>query len=137
MNYKSGHVVGVNGNLVKVAFDDTVIKNEVGFILVGDESLKGEVIRIVDGVADLQVYEDTTGLSCGDKVEFTGELLSVELGPGLLTQVYDGLQNPLPLLAEKCGFFLQRGVYLDPIPNKEWEFTVSLGVGDAVFIEVI
>ena len=54
MNYKSGHVVGVNGNLVKVAFDDTVIKNEVGFILVGDESLKGEVIRIVDGVADLQ-----------------------------------------------------------------------------------
>lgn len=132
MNYKSGHVVGVNGNLVKVAFDDTVIKNEVGFILVGDESLKGEVIRIVDGVADLQVYEDTTGLSCGDKVEFTGELLSVELGPGLLTQVYDGLQNPLPLLAEKCGFFLQRGVYLDPIPNKEWDFTVTRKVGDVV-----
>ncbi len=132
MNYKSGHVVGVNGNLVKVAFDDTVIKNEVGFILVGDESLKGEVIRIVDGVADLQVYEDTTGLSCGDKVEFTGELLSVELGPGLLTQVYDGLQNPLPLLAEKCGFFLQRGVYLDPIPNKEWDFTVTRKVGDIV-----
>ena len=132
MNYKSGHVVGVNGNLVKVAFDDTVIKNEVGFILVGDESLKGEVIRIVDGVADLQVYEDTTGLSCGDKVEFTGELLSVKLGPGLLTQVYDGLQNPLPLLAEKCGFFLQRGVYLDPIPNKEWDFTVTRKVGDIV-----
>lgn len=132
MNYKSGHVVGVNGNLVKVAFDDTVIKNEVGFILVGEESLKGEVIRIVDGVADLQVYEDTTGLSCGDKVEFTGELLSVELGPGLLTQVYDGLQNPLPLLAEKCGFFLQRGVYLDPIPNKEWDFTVTRKVGDIV-----
>ena len=132
MNYKSGHVVGVNGNLVKVAFDDTVIKNEVGFILVGDESLKGEVIRIVDGVADLQVYEDTTGLSCGDKVEFTGELLSVELGPGLLTQVYDGLQNPLPLLAVKCGFFLQRGVYLDPIPNKEWDFTVTRKVGDIV-----
>lgn len=132
MNYKSGHVVGVNGNLVKVAFDDTVIKNEVGFILVGEESLKGEVIRIVDGVADLQVYEDTTGLSCGDKVEFTGELLSVELGPGLLTQVYDGLQNPLPLLAEKCGFFLQRGVYLDPIPNKEWDFTVTRKVGDVV-----
>lgn len=132
MNYKSGHVVGVNGNLVKVAFDDTVIKNEVGFILVGEESLKGEVIRIVDGVADLQVYEDTTGLSCGDKVEFTGKLLSVELGPGLLTQVYDGLQNPLPLLAEKCGFFLQRGVYLDPIPNKEWDFTVTRKVGDIV-----
>lgn len=132
MNYKTGHVVGVNGNLVKVEFDETVIKNEVGFILVGNESLKGEVIRIIDGVADLQVYEDTNGLSVGDRVEFTGELLSVELGPGLLTQVYDGLQNPLPQLAQKCGFFLQRGVYLDPISNNEWDFTVTKKVGDTL-----
>ena len=132
MNYKTGHVVGVNGNLVKVEFDETVIKNEVGFILVGNESLKGEVIRIIDGVADLQVYEDTNGLSVGDRVEFIGELLSVELGPGLLTQVYDGLQNPLPQLAQKCGFFLQRGVYLDPISNNEWDFTVTKKVGDTL-----
>ncbi len=133
MSNKTGSVVGVNGNLVKVKFDDTVIKNEVGFILVGNESLKGEVIRVTGSVADLQVYEDTSGLAVGDRVEFTGAMLSVELGPGLLTQVYDGLQNPLPQLAEKCGFFLQRGVYLDPIPDKEWDLKVTKKVGDTVF----
>ena len=117
MDYKTGRVAGVNGNLVKVKFDDTVIKNEVGYILVGEEKLKGEVIRITGEVADLQIYEDTSGIKVGDEVRFTGELLSVELGPGLLTQVFDGLQNPLPQLAEKCGFFLQRGVYLEAIPD--------------------
>ena len=132
MDYKTGRVAGVNGNLVKVIFDDTVIKNEVGYIIVGEEKLKGEVIRITGGVADLQIYEDTSGIKVGDKVNFTGELLSVELGPGLLTQVFDGLQNPLPLLAEKCGFFLQRGVYLDPIPNAEWEFTPVIEKGSTV-----
>ena len=129
---KTGRVVGVNGNLVNVQFDESVIKNEVGYILVGDTRLKGEVIRITDGVASLQVYEMTEGIKVGDEVDFTGELLSVELGPGLLTQVFDGLQNPLPILAEKCGFFLQRGVYLDPIPDKEWDFTPSRKEGDAV-----
>ncbi len=133
MSNKTGSVVGVNGNLVKVKFDDTVIKNEVGFILVGDESLKGEVIRVTGSIADLQVYEDTSGLSVGDRVEFTGSMLSVSLGPGLLTQVYDGLQNPLGKLAEKCGFFLQRGVYLDPIPNNEWDLKVTKKQGDTVF----
>ncbi len=133
MSNKTGRVAGVNGNLVKVLFDDTVIKNEVGYIRVGDENLKGEVIRVIEKTADLQVYEDTSGIMVGDKVDFTGELLSVELGPGLLTQVYDGLQNPLPDLAEKCGFFLERGVYLSPIPNKEWEFTPTKKVGDTVF----
>ncbi len=132
MSNKTGRVAGVNGNLVKVLFDDTVIKNEVGYIRVGEESLKGEVIRVVDKTADLQVYEDTSGIMVGDKVDFTGELLSVELGPGLLTQVYDGLQNPLPELAEKCGFFLERGVYLSPIPDKEWDFTPTKKVGDTV-----
>ena len=53
----------------------------------------------------------------GDPVEFTGDLLSAELGPGLLTQIYDGLQNPLPQLAEQCGFFLQRGIYLEALPR--------------------
>ncbi len=132
MSNKTGRVAGVNGNLVKVLFDDTVIKNEVGYIRVGEESLKGEVIRVVDKTADLQVYEDTSGIMVGDKVDFTGDLLSVELGPGLLTQVYDGLQNPLPELAAKCGFFLERGVYLSPIPDKEWDFTPTKKVGDTV-----
>ena len=80
----------------------------------------------------MQIYEMTNGIQVGDKVELSGELMSVELGPGLLTQVFDGLQNPLPELAEKCGFFLERGVYLDPIPNKDWEFTPLVKPGDTV-----
>ncbi|MDT3390268.1 MAG: V-type ATP synthase subunit A [bacterium] len=125
-----GHVAGVNGNLVTVTFDGAISKNEVGYVHVGDTRLKGEVIRINGSKASMQVYEMTNGIQVGDEVEFTGELMSVELGPGLLTQIYDGLQNPLPSLAEKCGFFLQRGVYLDPIPNRDWEFTPVKKVGD-------
>ncbi len=125
-----GHVAGVNGNLVTVTFDGAISKNEVAYVHVGDTRLKGEVIRINGSKASMQVYEMTNGIQVGDEVEFTGELMSVELGPGLLTQIYDGLQNPLPSLAEQCGFFLQRGVYLDPIPNKDWEFTPVSKVGD-------
>ena len=121
----SGRVTGVNGNMVNVRFSSQVIKNEVGYIHVGDTRLKSEIIRITDGIASLQVYEMTGGIAVGDEVEFTGEMLSVELGPGLLTQVFDGLQNPLPGLAEKCGFFLERGVSLDPLPDKEWDFSPS------------
>ncbi len=132
MSASKGHVTGVNGNMVNVAFDGQVIKNEVGYIQVGETRLKSEIIRITDGVASLQVYEMTGGIKVGDSVEFTGELLSVELGPGLLTQVFDGLQNPLPELAEKCGFFLERGVYIDPLPDKEWDFTPTMKAGDTV-----
>ena len=125
-----GHVAGVNGNLVTVTFEGAISKNEVAYVHVGETLLKGEVIRVNGSKASMQVYEMTNGIQVGDEVEFTGELMSVELGPGLLTQIYDGLQNPLPSLAEKCGFFLQRGVYLDPIPNKQWEFTPVAKVGD-------
>ena len=120
MEKVTGYVTGVNGNLVSARFDGSVRKNEVGFVKIGGERLKGEVIRISGGAVSMQIYEMTNGIKVGDEVELTGELMSVELGPGLLTQVYDGLQNPLPELAEQCGFFLERGVYLDPIPDKEW-----------------
>ncbi len=129
---KTGHVTGVNGNMVTVEFDDAISKNEVGYILVGDTRLKSEVIRVNGNTASLQVFEMTNGVAVGDKVEFTQEMLSVELGPGLLTQIYDGLQNPLPELAAQCGFFLQRGVYLDPIPNQDWKFTPVVKAGDVV-----
>ena len=132
MSKKIGHVVSVNGNMVNVEFDTAVTKNEVAYILVGETRLKGEVIRINGNIASLQVYEMTTGVAVGDEVEFSGELLSVELGPGLLSQVYDGLQNPLPDLADKCGFFLQRGVYLDAIPDRDWHFTPAVKKGDMV-----
>ncbi len=132
METVTGHVTGINSNMANVSFDGAVRKNEVGYILVDDKRLKGEVIRITNGVASMQIYEMSNGIKVGDPVEFTGELMSVDLGPGILTQIYDGLQNPLPELAEKCGFFLQRGVYLDAIPNRDWEFTPVVKVGDNV-----
>ncbi len=132
METVTGHVTGINSNMANVSFDGAVRKNEVGYILVGDKRLKGEVIRITNGVASMQIYEMSNGIKVGDPVEFTGELMSVDLGPGILTQIYDGLQNPLPELAEQCGFFLQRGVYLDAIPNRDWEFTPVAKVGDHV-----
>ncbi|MCL2792902.1 MAG: V-type ATP synthase subunit A [Spirochaetaceae bacterium] len=132
-----GKVVGVNGNMVTVEFEGEVLQNEVGYVQVvaaeGKSSLKAEVIRIKGNRADLQVFEMTRGISIGDKVEFTENLLAVTLGPGLLGQIYDGLQNPLPQLAEKEGFFLKKGVYLNPLPDdKKWEFTPSVKIGDTV-----
>ncbi len=132
MGTLTGRVTGVNGNLTKVSFQGSVRKNEVGYVIVDDKRLKGEVIRIANGEASMQIYEMSDGIKVGDPVEFTGELMSVELGPGLLTQVYDGLQNPLPNLAKQCGFFLERGVYLNPIPDRNWDFTPAVKVGDRV-----
>ena len=134
MNAKRrGKVSGINGNMVVVEFDDYVIQNEVAFIIHGQERLKAEVIRVRGQKAELQVYEDTKGLKVGGQVEFTDELLSVELGPGLLGQIFDGLQNPLPRLAKECGFFLKRGVYFEALPDEtQWGFEPSAKKGDKV-----
>jgi V/A-type H+/Na+-transporting ATPase subunit A len=128
----TGKIVGINGNMATVEFSGNISQNEVCYIILGEKRLKAEVIRVNGNQASLQVFEMTNGIGVGDVVEFTGDLLSVDLGPGLLTQVYDGLQNPLPDLAEKCGFFLQRGIYMNAIPDKEWEFTPQVKVGDVV-----
>ncbi len=126
-------IVGVNGNMITVEYSGRIMQNEVAYAAVGDARIKCEVIRVRGKYADLQVFESTNGLKVGDLVEFTGELLSVELGPGLLTQVYDGLQNPLPLLAEKSGFFLQRGIYLRALDREKiWHFTPIAKAGDKV-----
>ncbi len=128
-----GRIVGVNGNLLTVEFDQPVIQNEVAYAVTGKVKLKSEVIRIRGRYAEMQVFEDTTGLKVGDPVEFSGELLSVELGPGLLAQIYDGLQNPLPELAERLGFFLQRGNYLPALDrSKKWSFTPLVEKGAVV-----
>lgn len=133
MTASHGKIAGINGNMLTVEFDGAVIQNEVAYPVLNDLRLKAEVIRIRSGQADLQVFEDTTSLRVGDAVEFTGELLSVELGPGLLGQIFDGLQNPLPSLAEKCGFFLQRGTYLPPLQrNSKWDFKPTAKTGDTV-----
>lgn len=133
MTDTKGKVVGVNGNMITVAFDGNVSLNEVGYVEVGGKSLKSEVIRIRGDNCQLQVFEITKGIQAGDDVTFTGDMLSVELGPGLLGQVFDGLQNPLPQLAEQTGYFLERGVYLDAIPDADmWDFTPIAKVGDVV-----
>jgi len=126
-------VVGINGNMVTIEFDGNVAMNEVGYVIVDGTKLKGEVIRIRGNKAQMQIYEMTQGIKKGDKIELTGELLSAELGPGLLGQVFDGLQNPLPLVAEKAGFFLEKGVYVDSLPRDvKWDWTPMVKVGDTV-----
>lgn len=133
MTDTKGKVVAVNGNMISVKFDGIVALNEVGYVQVGDKKLKSEIIRIRGDVAQLQVFEVTRGIEVGDTLEFTGDLLSVELGPGLLGQVYDGLQNPLPELAQKAGYFLERGMYLDPLSDTtRWDFTPVAKAGDKV-----
>ncbi len=132
-NGTRGKVVGVNGNMVSVEFEGQVQMNEVAYVVLGDRRLKSEVIRIRGSQADLQVFERTRGIGIDDAVEFTGEMLSVRLGPGLLGQVFDGLQNPLPLLAEQHGFFLERGVYFPALPaGRKWAFTPVAKAGDTV-----
>ncbi|MBN1996109.1 V-type ATP synthase subunit A [candidate division KSB1 bacterium] len=133
MDRITGKVTGINGNMVTVAFDGRIMQNEVAYIIKGKERLKSEVVRIGENLAFLQVFESTKGLTVGDNVEFSGELLSVQLGPGLLGQIYDGLQNPLPELAEQFGFFLPRGVEAKPLDmKKKWKFTPEVKKGDTV-----
>ncbi len=128
-----GKITGINGNLIRVAFSSPVSQNEVGYARVGNIGLKAEVIRIRGVHAEMQVFEDTSDLRVGDAVEFSGELLSVELGPGLLGSIYDGLQNPLPQLAEQSGFFLQRGTYLPALDRvRVWTFSPVAKKGDTV-----
>ncbi|MBN1155109.1 V-type ATP synthase subunit A [candidate division KSB1 bacterium] len=133
MNLTTGTITGINGNMITVETDGTIMQNEVAYIIKGKERLKSEIVRIGQGTAFLQVFESTKGLLIGDKVEFSGDMLSVQLGPGLLKQIYDGLQNPLPDLAKEFGFFLPRGVELKPLDEeKKWEFTPTVKVGDTL-----
>jgi V/A-type H+-transporting ATPase subunit A len=125
--------MGVNGNLVTVEFDSAVTQNEVAYVSQGDVRLIAEVIRVRGRYADMQVFESTAAIKVGDPVEFAGDLLSVELGPGLLTQVYDGLQKPLNLIAAHHGFFLPRGVEVEALPRDVvWEFSPRAAAGDRV-----
>ncbi len=127
-------IVGVKESLVTIDVSDTqVMKNEVGHVLLGDERLKAEVLRVQNRVADLQVFEDTSGVRVGDEVELSGEMLSVTLAPGLLGVVFDGLQNPLGVLAEQYGFLLPRGKHVDPVDTeKGWDFRPAVNPGDTV-----
>jgi len=133
MTDTKGAVTGVNGNMVSVRVDGAISMNEVAYIVTGGKRLKSEIIRVQGDVVQTQVFEMTKGIRVGDPVEFSGEMLAVELGPGLLGKIYDGLQNPLPEVAAKSGYFLEAGVYLEALPrNTKWAWTPTVKAGDRV-----
>lgn len=120
-NKTTGKVAGIVANLVIVDVNGPISQNEICFILLGNERLMAEVIKVVGNHAYVQVFESTRGLKVGSNVEFEGHLLEVTLGPGILSRNYDGLQNDLDKME---GVFLTRGEYTDPL-NREikWNFT--------------
>jgi len=129
-----GKIVTVYGNLVIAETNGRVVQNSVGYCVRSDETrLLCEVIRVRGQMADLQVFEETRGLRVGDTIIFREEMFSVVLGPGLIGQIYDGLQNPLPELAEQEGFFLTPGKYIHGLPtDHQWEFTPTVEPGATV-----
>ncbi len=125
-----GKVTGIVSNLVTVAVDGPVAENELCYISVGSEKLLAEVIKVNGDKASVQVFESTRGLKNGNDVEFLGKMLEVTLGPGLLSGIYDGLQNNLQTMT---GVFLKRGEYTDPLDRKAlWAFTPLAKPGDRV-----
>lgn len=128
-----GQVLRAFGNLVQVQFEGSVAQGEIAFVNLDGLKLKAEVIEIAGSTAKIQVFEDTKGIYLGAPVEFTGYLLEAELGPGLLTSIVDGLQNPLEQIADEVGLFLNRGIYLNPLSRtKRWDFVPEAKVGDVL-----
>ncbi|MBI5274378.1 MAG: V-type ATP synthase subunit A [Chlamydiales bacterium] len=131
--YATGKVTKAFGNLLYVAFEGNIKQGEVAFVHVGDTRLKAEVIEIKGTEAKVQVFEDTRGIEAGSFVDFTTSLLEAELGPGLISSIVDGLQNPLEEVANVTGLYLSRGVYLPPINReKRWDFQPLAKIGDTV-----
>ena len=126
----TGIVTGIVSNLVTVMVDGPVAENEICYIDLGGVKMMAEVIKVNGKNASVQVFESTRGLKGGDKVEFEGRMLEITLGPGLLSSVYDGLQNDLTTMQD---VFLQRGEYTDPLDREKlWDFTPIAKPGDKV-----
>ena len=126
----TGIVTGIVSNLVTVAVDGPVAENEICFIDLAGVKMMAEVIKVNGRFASVQVFESTRGLRNGDKVEFEGRMLEATLGPGLLSSVYDGLQNDLTTME---NVFLQRGEYTDPLDREKlWDFEPLAAPGDKV-----
>ncbi|MCL4355259.1 MAG: V-type ATP synthase subunit A [Nitrososphaerota archaeon] len=128
---KDGTIIRVTGPVVTAEGLERAKMFDV--VRVGELGLVGEVIKLQGTTAILQIYEDTTGVRPGDKVVNTGQALSVELGPGLLTSIYDGIQRPLNVLREQSGDFISRGLVIPALDEKKkWEFVPSKKKGDKV-----
>ncbi len=133
---KDGTIVRITGPVVTSEGLEGAKMFDV--VRVGQLGLVGEVIKLEGDKAILQIYEDTTGLRPGEKVVNTGQALSVELGPGLLTSIYDGIQRPLNVLQEKSGDFISRGLVIPALDEtKKWEFVPLKKSGDKVSPGVI
>ena len=126
----TGIVTGIVSNLVTVLTEGPVAENELCFISLAGTKLMAEVIKVNGNLAQVQVFESTRGLKNGDTVEFEGKMLEISLGPGLLSSVYDGLQNDLTAME---GVFLKRGDYTDPLDREKlWDFSPIAQKGDKV-----
>ncbi len=129
----TGHVIRAFGNLLQVKFEGNVRQGEVAFVELDDLKLKAEVIEVAGDEVKIQVFEDTRGIELGTKVVFTTNLLEAELGPGLISSIVDGLQNPLERVADSAGLYLTRGIYLPSLDReRKWDYKVSAKVGDTV-----
>ena len=125
-----GSVVGVISNIVTIEVDGPVAQNEICYITTGGDRLMAEVIKVTGKNAYVQVFESTRGMKVGAEAEFTGHMLEVTLGPGMLSKNYDGLQNDLDKME---GVFLKRGQYTYPLDkDKKWHFKPIVKVGDKV-----
>jgi V/A-type H+-transporting ATPase subunit A len=127
----SAIISGISGSVVVA----TGIENAQMFdvVRIGELGLLGEIIRLEGDKATIQVYEDTTGLRPGEKVVNTQKPLSIQLGPGLLTSIYDGIQRPLPILRDKSGDFISRGIFIPALDQeKKWDFVPTKKNGDSV-----
>ncbi len=126
----TGIVKGIIANLVTIEVDGPVAQNEICYIKLGDTQLMAEVIKVNGNNASAQVFESTRGLRVGNTVRFEGHMLEVQLGPGLLSSNYDGLQNNLAIMED---VFLKRGEYTEPLDrSKLWNFKPLAKVGDSV-----
>ncbi len=129
--HAKGKVVKAFGNLLQVEFEGNIRQGEVAMVHSDGVKLKAEVIEILGNEAKIQVFEDTKGVRLNNAVSFTGDLLEAELGPGLLSSIFDGLQNPLVNVSDVSGYFLPRGLYLPPLDrHRHWDFEPKAKVGD-------
>ncbi len=125
----SNIIFGINGPVVTIRDTHDFAMNEM--VYVGDARLIGEVIGITDRSTTIQVYENTTGLKPGEPVFTTGHPMSVTLGPGIISNIYDGIERPLKLIEEKAGAFIEKGLDVSPLDEeKEWDVTLTVKPGD-------
>ena len=128
---KTGVIYGINGPVVSLAGDPGFQMNEM--VYVGKENLVGEVIGLTSEKTTIQVYEETSGLKPGEVVTGTGAPVSVTLAPGILNNIFDGIERPLSKIAERSGYYISRGISVDSLDtSKKWKTHMTVKKGDRV-----